>query len=186
MAIVLDVCHFSALLIGSRLTSNRGQWLGWTGLINVDGNTFVWMGAPDGFNDTASQTSYEYTSTRSIFTMSVDSKVQLRVTFLSPLTPNDFKRQSLIFSYMEIEVSSLDDSKHDVHIYTDISAGGSIFLWLMYVELTCGQNGYLVMWLIQPSGVLALHRTVSTTTRSGSKTNKSSTNSAIEHSGAIG
>jgi hypothetical protein len=97
--------------------------LGWTGLIKVDGKTFVWMGAPDGFNDTASQTAYEYTSTKSIFTITADDKVQLKVTFLSAITPEDFKRQSLTFAYMNVEVSSLDDTEHDVQIYTDISAG---------------------------------------------------------------
>jgi hypothetical protein len=96
--------------------------LGWTGLIKVDGNTLVWMGAPEGFNNTASQTAYEYTSTKSIFTITAD-KVQLKVTFLSPITPNDFKRQSVISSYMNVEVSSLDGSGHDVQVYTDISAG---------------------------------------------------------------
>jgi hypothetical protein len=97
--------------------------LGWTGLVKVDGKTFVWMGAPDGFNDTASQTSYEYTSTKSIFTITAEGKVQLKVTFLSPITPEDFKRQSLLFSYLNVEVSSLDGSEHEVQIYTDISAG---------------------------------------------------------------
>ena len=105
------------------LTSISGQILGWTGLIKVDGNTFVWMGKPDGYNDFANQTSYEYTSTKSIFTITAGDTVQLKVTFLSPITPNDFKRQSLIFSYMDVEVSSLDGSQHDVQIYTDISAG---------------------------------------------------------------
>ena len=91
-------------------------------MIKVDGKTLVWMGAPKGI-EAATQTSYEYTSTRSIFTITADQKVQLKVTFLSPLTPNDFKRQSLIFSYLNVEVSSLDGSDHDVQIYTDISAG---------------------------------------------------------------
>ncbi|KAI4617594.1 uncharacterized protein J4E87_008230 [Alternaria ethzedia] len=96
--------------------------LGWTGMVKVDGNTFVWMGKPDGYSDFANQTSYEYTSTKSIFTITAGDTVQLKVTFMSPLTPNDFKRQSLIFSYMNVEVSSLDGSQHDVQIYTDISA----------------------------------------------------------------
>ncbi|CAA9959750.1 hypothetical protein PTNB73_02317 [Pyrenophora teres f. teres] len=98
-----------------------GQWLGWTGLIKVDGTTYLWMGAPKDFNNKANQTSFEYTSTKSIFTMTAGN-VELKVTFLSPLTPKDYKRQSLIFSYMDVEVSSLDGSEHDVQIYTDISA----------------------------------------------------------------
>ncbi|KAI4704821.1 hypothetical protein J4E89_009698 [Alternaria sp. Ai002NY15] len=104
------------------LTPSSGQILGWTGLVKVDGNTFVWMGKPDGYNDFANQTSYEYTSTKSIFTITAGDTVQLKVTFLSPITPYDFKRQSIIFAYMNVEVSSLDGSQHDVQVYTDISA----------------------------------------------------------------
>lgn len=91
-------------------------------MIRVDGKAFTWMGAPNGVPK-ANQTSAEYTSTKSIFTIRADNKVSIKVTFLSPLTPNDFKRQSLIFSYMEVEVSSIDGSDHKVQIYTDISAG---------------------------------------------------------------
>ena len=69
------------------------------------------------------QTSFEYTSTKSIFTSNVDSKVQLTVTFLSPVAPNDLKRQSLVASYMEVAVQSLDDDWHEVQVYSDISAG---------------------------------------------------------------
>jgi hypothetical protein len=138
MAIVLDVGRLLTLLAECTLTQSSGQWLGWTGLVRVDGNTFVWMGAPDDYNDLANQTSYEYTSTKSIFFITADDKIQLKVTFLSPLTPNDFKRQSLIFSYMEIEVSSLDNSEHDVQIYTDISAGWYPDLPYMCYELICG------------------------------------------------
>jgi hypothetical protein len=99
-----------------------GQILGWTGLVRVDNETFTWMGAPINI-PSANQTAYECTSTRSIFTIEVDDKVILKATFLSPLTPNDLKRQSLVFFYMNVEVSSLDGSNHDVQIYTDVSAG---------------------------------------------------------------
>lgn len=71
------------------------------------------------------QTSYTYTSTSSIYVQTVEDKVQITVTFLSPITPDDFLRQSLIFSYVNVEVVSLDGSKHDVQLYTDISAGKS-------------------------------------------------------------
>jgi hypothetical protein len=79
------------------------------------------MGAPLNI-PSANQTGYEYTSTRSIFTIEVNNKVSLKVTFLSPLTPKDLRRQSLVFSYMNVDVSSLDGSGHDVQIYTDVSA----------------------------------------------------------------
>lgn len=82
------------------------------------------MGGPPGF-ETATQTAFEYTSTRSIFTIMSDEKVEIKVTFLSPVTPKDFKTQSLTFSYMNVEVSSLDGKDHQVQIYSDISAGES-------------------------------------------------------------
>lgn len=91
-------------------------------MIRVDGETFTWLGAPLGIQN-ADQISAEYTSTRSIFTIHAGDKVKIKVTFLSPITPKDYERQSLVFSYMNLEVSSLDNSEHEVQIYTDISAG---------------------------------------------------------------
>jgi hypothetical protein len=91
-------------------------------MVRVDGKTYTWMGAPKDMAK-ATQTAAEFTSTSSIFTMQADNKVSIKVSFLSPVTPNDIKRQSLIFSYMQVEVSSIDGSDHKVQIYTDISAG---------------------------------------------------------------
>lgn len=82
------------------------------------------MGLPG--TTTVNQTAYEYTSTKSIFTMDVGGAVQLNLTFLSPITPNDLKRQSLVFSYLNVEVASLDGRSHDVQVYSDISAGKSL------------------------------------------------------------
>lgn len=104
------------------LFSSSGQTLGWTGLIRVDGTAYGWMGDPADVSF-VNQTSYTYTSTSSIYVQSVEDKVQIKITFLSPITPDDFLRQSLIFSYVDVEVVSLDGSEHDVQLYTDISAG---------------------------------------------------------------
>ena len=92
-------------------------------MIRVDGTTYTWMGAPTG-PGLVSQTAFEYTSTRSTFTMNVGGLVGMNITFLTPLTPNDQKRQSLIFTYMDVVVESLDGIAHEVQLYTDISAGG--------------------------------------------------------------
>lgn len=69
------------------------------------------------------QVAYEYTSTKSVFTMHIDGKVEMNITFLSPVTPNDFKRQSIVSSYVHLDVGSLDGKAHNVQVYTDISAG---------------------------------------------------------------
>ncbi|KAI4720152.1 glutaminase A [Aureobasidium sp. EXF-10727] len=92
------------------------------GLIKVDGGAAVtWMGAPPG-PAVATQTSFEYTSTKSVFTLSVDGKVGMNVTFLSPVEPTDLKRQSIPASYMNVDVYSIDGSEHKVQLYSDVSA----------------------------------------------------------------
>jgi len=100
----------------------RGQVTGWEGLIRVDGETYQWMGLANQSDVFAEQTAYSYTSTRSIFTLNINDLVQMNVTFLSPVTPNDMMRMSLPYSYMNVEVGSLDGNSHDVQLYTDISA----------------------------------------------------------------
>ncbi|BCS22855.1 glutaminase GtaA [Aspergillus puulaauensis] len=107
-------------LAGEWPTFWEGQVTGWAGLIRVDGQVYTWMGLPG--STTVDQTAYEYTSTKSIFTMHVGDKVEMKITFLSPITPNDLRRQSLVFSYLDVSVSSLDGESHNVQVYADISA----------------------------------------------------------------
>lgn len=84
-----------------------------------------------------SQTSFEYTSTKSTFVMDVAGVVEMTITFLSPLTPTDLMRQSLVFSYVDVSVTSTDGAAHDVQLYTDITAGkGSCLLCLVLLLLT--------------------------------------------------
>ncbi|KAI4746505.1 glutaminase A [Aureobasidium sp. EXF-12298] len=104
-------------------TGSDGGNGGYTrGLVKIDGGAAVtWMGAPDG-PPLATQTNFEYTSTRSVFTFSVDGKVGMNVTFLSPVEPTDLKRQSIPASYMNVEVFSIDGAEHRVQLYSDVSA----------------------------------------------------------------
>ena len=57
--------------------------------------------------------------------MQVEGKVTMSVTFLSPITPDDMRRQSLVFNYMNVDIVSLDGANHSVELYSDISAGKS-------------------------------------------------------------
>ena len=82
------------------------------------------------------QTAFEYTSTKSIFTMSVGGKVNMTIMFLSPVTPDDYKRQSLPMSYMQVSVASLDGAEHSVQLYSDIS-GGACFLNYVIILSLC-------------------------------------------------
>ena len=117
----------------------RGQILGWTGLIQVDGTTYTWMGAPAPASTLVSQMAYEYTSTRSTFIMDVDGLITMNITFLSPVNPTDLMRQSLTFSYVDVVVTSSDGASHDVKLYTDITAGVSASLFgCLTASLTIG------------------------------------------------
>jgi hypothetical protein len=90
-------------------------------MIRVDNTTYTWMGDPG--PESVTQTAFSYTSTRSVFTMDFGGKVEMNITFLSPITPDDQKRQSLTFSYLDVAVESMDGNSHDVQLYADISAG---------------------------------------------------------------
>jgi hypothetical protein len=81
----------------------------------------TWMGAPNG-PALANQTHFEYTSTKSVFTLSVNGKVGINVTFLSPVEPSDLRRQSIPASYMNVDVFSIDGAQHKVQLYSDVSA----------------------------------------------------------------
>lgn len=84
------------------------------------------MGAPNinGVSPTVvTQTSFEYTSQRSTFIMNVAGKVSMNVTFISPVTPTDLKKQSVIGTYLQVTVASLDGATHSTQLYTDTSAG---------------------------------------------------------------
>lgn len=107
----------------------NGAVTGWVGFIKVDGTTYTWMGAPN-VNGVVpplvTQDSFDYTSQRSTFIMNVAGKVTMNVTFISPLTPTDIKRQSVIGTYLSVEVVSRDGATHNVQLYSDTSAGMSL------------------------------------------------------------
>ena len=69
--------------------------------------------------------------------MDVGGLVEMNITFLSPINPTDLMRQSLIFSYVDVSVTSTDGAAHDVQLYTDITAGRPLSsLSLMFTLLT--------------------------------------------------
>ncbi|KAG9236431.1 hypothetical protein BJ875DRAFT_482256 [Amylocarpus encephaloides] len=67
--------------------------------------------------------------------MDVGGKVEMNIIFTSTITPDDLKRHSLIFSYLEARVTSVDGAGHGVQLYTDISA-----------EWVAGDHGSVAQW----------------------------------------
>ncbi|KAK5700835.1 hypothetical protein LTR97_005352 [Elasticomyces elasticus] len=99
-----------------------GQLTGWSGFVRVDNVTYNWLGGSNQTSVFVDQTSFEYTATKSIFKMNAGGYVNMTVTFMSPVVPDDLMRASLPYTYMNVEVISADGVQHDVQLYTDISA----------------------------------------------------------------
>lgn len=157
-----------------------GQVTGWTGIIRVDGTSYTWLGAPTGTGGVADQTSFEYTSTRSSFILSVAGKVEMNVTFLSPLTPEDFKRQSLTMMYLDVSVQSLDGDSHKVELYSDISAGMYYMVPThpcdlsadMSLEWVAGDHSQVAQWEYGTTGDIAYHKVWKQTQLAFTETNQ--------------
>lgn len=113
-----------------------GQVTALQGFVAVDGQVFNWAGAASG-PSLATETSAVYTSTKTVFTYDIASKVTLTVTFLSPVYPNDLVKQSLQYSYIDVSAVASDGSSHDVQIYLDCTGGMSLYIpyILLYTHL---------------------------------------------------
>lgn len=103
-------------------TNDSGRTLGWQGYVAVDGEVFNWLGGAPGPGP-ANQIAAEYTSTKSIFTFDVAGKVNLTVTFLSPIYPDDLAKQAQQLGYLTVAANTRDGKEHSVQVYTDVSGG---------------------------------------------------------------
>ncbi|KAM5540215.1 hypothetical protein V8D89_006034 [Ganoderma adspersum] len=93
--------------------------IGWEGRIRVNGTTYLWMGK-DG-SGLANITNIQITPTRTIFIMQA-GPMNVTITFLSPVEPDDWVKQSIPFSYLSVEAQSLDGNSYPVQLYSDITA----------------------------------------------------------------
>ncbi|KAI0040745.1 hypothetical protein FA95DRAFT_825625 [Auriscalpium vulgare] len=95
---------------------------GWHGLVIVDGTTYVWLSDASVANQQAGvSVDMDLTPTRTIVTIRA-GQVKLTATFLSPIEPGDWIRQSIPFSHVAVGARSLDGAPHSVQIYSAIGA----------------------------------------------------------------
>ena len=125
---------------------------GWQGFIKVDGKNYNWMGAHPGAT-LVEQTGFEYTSTRSIFTVNAGGLVEMVIEFLSPVSPDDLRRQSITSSYLQVSVRSLDGRGHRVQLYADVSGGmcAPVYYFCDLIVIRCtewasGDRGAVIEW----------------------------------------
>lgn len=104
-------------------TSTPQFWTGanltWSVLARVDGAAYTLFGVSTSVpgSEAASVNSAQYTSTHSIFKLKAGNTT-FELDFFSPVSPKNYLRQSLPFSYLTISVSGLAGA--DVQIYSDI------------------------------------------------------------------
>lgn len=97
-----------------------GANLTWSVIARVDGVAYSLFGVPAPVNATqlGSVVSAEYTSTHTIFTVTAGS-ASFRLDFFSPVSPANYVRQSLPFSYLTV-FSSCNNGSAIVQLYSDI------------------------------------------------------------------
>ena len=99
-----------------------GAEVGSSGLIQVDDSTYEWLGYPSSALaniESVTTQSIEYTATKSVLIISA-GKAGVNVTFLTPITLDNLRRQSLPAAYVSPSFWSLDKKSHSVSLYSDI------------------------------------------------------------------
>ncbi|KAJ7052887.1 hypothetical protein C8F01DRAFT_1169192 [Mycena amicta] len=96
---------------------NDQHIMGWAGYIKVDGVAYHWLGFPPEGN-ASTWISTHLTPTRTVLTVEAGPML-LNVTFLSPVEPSDWVRQSMPFSYVFVDGTSTDGLPHSIQIYAD-------------------------------------------------------------------
>ncbi|KAJ6093532.1 hypothetical protein N7486_008821 [Penicillium sp. IBT 16267x] len=120
--------YLSAWIPGNEvesLPSNNAQfWAGndlvWSVIARVDDTTYNLFGvaSPNDGTTSGTVTAATYTSTHSTFTVTAGSR-SFTLDFFSPVSPKNYLRQSLPFSYLTVTLAAGDSSS--VQIYSDIS-----------------------------------------------------------------
>lgn len=100
-----------------------GQPLCWTILARINSKTYSLSGAPQVLPNClfASQSSINYTSTHTIVELEAGS-VGFTLDFFSPVSPKDYVRQSIPFSYFTVTAQIKDGSSHTIEIMSGIDA----------------------------------------------------------------
>ncbi|KAH8988003.1 hypothetical protein EDB86DRAFT_2832105 [Lactarius hatsudake] len=102
----LDASHFPSL--GSLNT---------VVLVRVDNITYLFLGFANTINATVNLTSTVISPTQTKLTAEA-GPMQVNLTFLNPIEPGDWVKQSIPFSYLSLTAKSLDGAAHAVQVYS--------------------------------------------------------------------
>ncbi|KAH9942417.1 uncharacterized protein BXZ73DRAFT_41258 [Epithele typhae] len=116
--------------------------LGWDNMIVIDGQPYATSGDAIHPNNTipATVNGVQITPTRSIYSMQA-GPMDINLTFLSPIEPDDWVKQSLPFVYVFFEASSRDGAAHSVSVSSGITA-----------EWATGDRSNTIRWTVNTTG----------------------------------
>ncbi|KAF9261526.1 hypothetical protein L218DRAFT_1001558 [Marasmius fiardii PR-910] len=129
---------------------------GMAGLMRVDGELYVWLGAVEYASAINTETlsgkslqivqpvNVEITPTSTVLSLNT-GKMRVNVTFLNPIEPNDLVLQSFPFSYIIYEAESTDGLEHSFQIYQDVTGE-----WLSEADRK-------IQWDTQQDGQILVH-----------------------------
>ncbi|KAH9021639.1 hypothetical protein EDB84DRAFT_1580788 [Lactarius hengduanensis] len=120
-------------------TPTAGQILGWSVFVRIDGSTYSFLGGFPGNTGTSVNVTVNITETVITPTQTVVSAqagpMEFNLTFLNPIEPGDWVKQSIPFSYLALTAKSLDGAVHNVQVYSDISG-----------EWNSGDRSHVIRW----------------------------------------
>ncbi|KAI9430131.1 hypothetical protein H4582DRAFT_2104007 [Lactarius indigo] len=90
-------------------------------LVRVDNVTYSLLGFPFPINITSNLTNTLISPTQTSL-ISQAGPMQFNLTFLNPIEPGDWVKQSIPFSYISLTAKSLDGAAHAVQVYSDVSS----------------------------------------------------------------
>lgn len=132
----------------------QGQTLYWPIFARVDGVTYYLFSEVNGVDNAvaATQTGIRFTATHTIITLTA-GEATVTVDFFSPVSPSNYIRQSLPYSYLTVNVTG--SSSHDVQIFSGVDDSWSGFSSSLKASVQKGADGESVYFNISdPSQTL--------------------------------
>ncbi|KAI9459211.1 hypothetical protein BJY52DRAFT_387895 [Lactarius psammicola] len=134
-------------------TSTAEQILGWSVFVRIDGLTYSFLGGVPGnivasVNVTVNIIGTVITPTQTVIAAQA-GPMQVNLTFLNPIEPGDWVKQSIPFSYLALSARSLDGAAHTVQVYSDVSG-----------EWNSGDRDHVILWSTSTSISNVVYHTV--------------------------
>ncbi|KUI69338.1 hypothetical protein VM1G_05065 [Cytospora mali] len=132
----------------------QGQAIYWPVFARVDGVTYYCLSEVSGVSNAtkATQTGIEFTATHTLITLTAGGAT-VTLDFFSPVSPSNYVRQSLPYSYLTVNVAS--SSTQDIQIFSGVDDSWSGFSGDLAISVQTGTDGETVFFNVSdPSQTL--------------------------------